>query len=104
MHGLSLSLWIILKNPRFITRIYVKEEIGITLEKSSMVFIERLKRTRSFVDIWMATADFKISDCVLDPDEVADIKWVSANELIDMVFEAEYRDSVYISVVEKFVK
>jgi len=29
MHGLSLSLWIILKNPSFVTRNYVLEEIRI---------------------------------------------------------------------------
>jgi len=29
MHGLSLSLWIILKNPSFVTRNYVLEEIKI---------------------------------------------------------------------------
>ena len=31
MHGLSLSLWIILKNPSFVTRNYVLEATGIIL-------------------------------------------------------------------------
>jgi isopentenyldiphosphate isomerase len=52
----------------------------------------------------VATADFELSECVLQPEEVAEVKWVSAGELIKMVFEAEYRDDNYKAVVQEFTK
>jgi 8-oxo-dGTP diphosphatase len=81
-----------------------KEEIGINLDKCKMYVTERLKRKHSYVDIWVATADFELSECVLQPEEVAEVKWVSAGELIKMVFEAEYRDDNYKAVVQEFTK
>jgi len=84
----------------------VKEELGINLDHDKMYLAERLKRpkTHSFVDIWVAKADFIITDCLLQPDEVAEAKWVSAGELIKTVFEAEYRDDNYKAIVQKFMK
>lgn len=82
----------------------VKEEIGIDLDESTMYRAERLKRKHSLVDIWIAIADFELTECVLQLEEVTDVKWVSSNELIKMVFEAEYRDDDYKAVVQRFTK
>lgn len=81
-----------------------KEEIGIDLYQNRMHIVERLKRKHSFVDIWVATLDFELSECILQSEEVAEVKWVSVDELIKMVFEAEYRDDDYKAVVQEFTK
>jgi 8-oxo-dGTP pyrophosphatase MutT (NUDIX family) len=66
-----------------------------------MYIATRLRRPHCFVDIWFTKADFNISDCVLQKEEVDDVKWVSAADLIKLVFEAEYRDDDYKAIIEK---
>jgi GrpB-like predicted nucleotidyltransferase (UPF0157 family)/8-oxo-dGTP pyrophosphatase MutT (NUDIX family) len=82
----------------------VEEEIGVRLDPSLMFIERRLCRKHSLIDIWVAYADFAIEDCRLDPAEVAEARWVDADSLVKIIFEAEYRDDEYKSIVEGMTK
>jgi GrpB-like predicted nucleotidyltransferase (UPF0157 family)/8-oxo-dGTP pyrophosphatase MutT (NUDIX family) len=82
----------------------VKEELGITLDPNLMYLEKRLRRTADFMDIWVARADFELSDCTLDPDEVDRVRWVTAEELLAIVFDGFFRDEAYQFVIENLVR
>lgn len=81
----------------------VKEEVGIILERDQMNLIGRLKRKNTFIDIWLAKANFDIDDCILQEDEVDDVMLVSSDKLINMVFEADYRDDDYRELIKNYI-
>ena len=47
-----------------------KEEVGISLTEEMLEFVARIKRRRSFIDIYFVKADFSLEDCVLQKEEV----------------------------------
>jgi GrpB-like predicted nucleotidyltransferase (UPF0157 family)/8-oxo-dGTP pyrophosphatase MutT (NUDIX family) len=81
-----------------------QEEIGISLDPGQMYLEKRLKRARSFNDVWVARADFDTADCNPEPAEVDEIRWVSADDLIRLVFGDSSYDSTYQTVVESLLK
>ncbi len=80
-----------------------REEIGIDLDPAYMRRICQLKREHKhcLIDIWLAEADFKLGDCVLQPEEVCEIKWVSRAEMLRLTYEQiHHGDEDYCEVVE----
>lgn len=84
----------------------VGEELGISLRPEQLRLQCRLKRRHSLVDLWLAEADFALGDCVLQEEEVADVRWVDSRELLELVQNADYRDrhDEYAAAVADFVK
>ena len=77
-----------------------KEEVGLALPKENMVLVARLKRKYSFVDIWCTKAEFSLEDCVLQPEEVDDVKLVTAQQLRSLLSNPQHhRDEAYRCVV-----
>lgn len=68
------------------------EELGIKADKEQMIFIKRLTRRNSFVDIWMLRSDIKMSDLKLQKSEVSAVKWVTAEQLNNMVKSGEFHN------------
>lgn len=60
-----------------------EEEIGVTLKAEQLQHMERITRSDSIIDVWLAEAEVNLADCVLE-DAVTEIKWVSTDELKQM--------------------
>ena len=59
----------------------LSEELGIKAPKGSLKFAGRLKRRNSFLDVWFIKCDADISRLRLQKSEVAEVKWVTSDEL-----------------------
>jgi isopentenyldiphosphate isomerase len=82
----------------------VKEEVGIQLLRDDLVYITRLKRRNTLVDVWAAYKDAAVEDVVMQEDEVDAVKYVSGDDLIDIVFRTEFRDDEYKNIVLEFIR
>lgn len=72
-----------------------KEEIGISLNPDRLHLAVRLKRKRSFVELWFAKTDVRLQDCVLQVGEVDEVKLISKKEMVNLIRQAKHRDSIY---------
>lgn len=81
-----------------------KEEVGILLEKEQFEFIEKIKRRHSFVDIYFVRANFDITKCVLQKDEVDSIKLSSPKELLNIVISSTNANSTYLAAINRAMK
>lgn len=77
----------------------VYEELGISLGKENLTHLWTLRREHNYANLWLAIADFKISDCILQEDEVDVVRFVSANEMKKLLAEAAYREEDYKRMV-----
>jgi 8-oxo-dGTP pyrophosphatase MutT (NUDIX family)/GNAT superfamily N-acetyltransferase len=77
----------------------VEEEVGIRLRKENLFHILTVRRERYFADIWFAIADFRLCDCILQEDEVDEVKFVSAHDMKQLLTEAVYRKEDYKRMV-----
>ncbi|HHW45775.1 MAG TPA: NUDIX domain-containing protein [Clostridiales bacterium] len=68
------------------------EELSIKADKNDMVFVKRLTRRNSFVDIWLTKTDIDISDLKLQKSEVSAIKWVTVEELNQMIKSGDFHN------------
>lgn len=77
-----------------------EEEVGIKLDKSELLLVGRLKRKKNFVDIYFAKKNFDISDCLLQKEEVDEVKLVCYDEMIDLALNSRRRDKEYLGVLK----
>ncbi|MCQ2455700.1 MAG: NUDIX domain-containing protein [Clostridia bacterium] len=80
------------------------EELGIKSNRDNLIKLLRLKRKNSFLDVWAITVDLPAESLVLQKSEVASAKWVTADQLYDMIENGEYHnygDEYFDSVFEK---
>ena len=68
------------------------EELGIKAPKGTLKFMGRLKRRNSFLDIWFIKCDADISRLRLQKSEVAEVKWVTPDELKIMIEQKSYHN------------
>ncbi len=73
-----------------------KEELGIDIDKESMELMLSLKRNNSFLDVWLVKQNVNLKDVVLQKEEVADVKWVTKEELGKMIERGEVVGTVNI--------
>lgn len=73
----------------------VEEEIGIKLELDELEHAARIKGEDRFMDIWFLRKDFDVSECTLQEEEVDDVKWIGAKEMIDHITNAPWRQAEY---------
>lgn len=71
------------------------EEVGLSLSPAQMHLAARLKRKRSFVELWFAKCAIDPHRCVLQDGEVDEVKLVSKHDMIDLIKNAKHRDSIY---------
>ena len=45
------------------------------------------KRNHDFVDVYLARKDINLNDIVMQKEEVAEVKWVSSEELENLIKE-----------------
>jgi len=81
-----------------------EEEVGIKLDKSELRLAGRLKRKKNFVDIYFVEKKFEVSDCMLQKDEVDEVKLVGCDEIIGLALNSGRRDEEYIGILKDAVR
>ena len=85
-----------------------KEELGIDIDKENMEFMLCLKRSNSFLDIWLVRQNIDLKDIVMQKEEVSDVKWVTKDEFEKMIDNNEVAGTVnlyfdmFINLLEKY--
>lgn len=79
----------------------VQEELGLAIQSDGLCYLARLRRGIHLIDIWTCRVDFVLSDIVVQPDEVDEVKLVSADEMIRIVF-GEFEDKEYEALITRF--
>ncbi len=67
-----------------------EEELGITPNMGHSKLILTIKREKDFVDMWFVKQNFDISSLNLQKEEVSSAKWVTFEELNDMLKNNEF--------------
>lgn len=70
----------------------LSEEMGIKVQKEEMKKINRVIKRNSIADIWLVKKDIDVFDLVLQKEEVSDAKWVSLEELKNMIKNKRFYD------------
>lgn len=70
----------------------LKEELGIDKRRDELVYVTRMIRRNSLLDIYLTFTDCNPEELTLQQDEVAEVKWVSADELAEMVKNGEFHN------------
>lgn len=81
-----------------------KEELGIDINPIYKPISH--KRNSDFTDIWVVKQEINLGDVKLQKEEVCDVKWVTIEELRDMIHKGEfYRYSdKYFDLLSKYIK
>ncbi len=70
----------------------LQEELGICAPKGTLKLMGRLKRRNSFLDVWFIRCDADISRLRLQRSEVAEVKWVTPDELRIMIENRQFHN------------
>ena len=70
----------------------LKEELGIQKQREELVYVTRMIRRNSLLDVYLTFTDCSVDDLTLQEDEVAEVKWVTAEELAEMVENGEFHN------------
>ncbi len=78
----------------------VKEELGLKTEKNqySLLF-HNLYHNKILLDIFLLEYDFCVNDCVIQKEEVEQIKFYSFDEMIEILTSS--KDKVYMDIIKK---
>jgi len=68
------------------------EELGIKTHRGTLKKILRIKRRNSLLDIWVTVCDLPVEALKLQESEVAEVKWVTEQELRNMVKEEKFHN------------
>lgn len=77
------------------------EELGIESDKESLKKLTRIKRRNSLLDVWLTVCDTPAEELVLQSSEVAEAKWVTYEELKEMIENGSFHNygKEYFSVI-----
>lgn len=79
-----------------------KEEIGIDIDIADITKIGRVQNDTSFLDIWYIKKEFKVEDCILQKEELSDVKWISINSFLNLIKDSDYKDKVYKEFIYEY--
>lgn len=68
------------------------EELGIKSDKTNLKKLIRIKRRNSLLDIWFIETNLKVSELKLQKSEVAEAKWVSREQLDNMIANGTFHN------------
>lgn len=80
------------------------EEVGIDISDAKVRFVGRVKKKKSFADVYFVEKDFDIRDCVLQKEEVEEVRLVDRKELLELQMNDRLRDAAYMEVIETAVR
>lgn len=67
----------------------VQEEMGLQIEESELSLLEVYQHKNYFMDIFMVHKDVDVHSLTLQAEEVVDARWVSHEELLQMIAEKQ---------------
>lgn len=79
------------------------EEIGIRISEDSLHYIGRVKKRRSFIDIFLVKMQFDLDDCHLQREEVEAVRLVPGAEVLRMEQEKRKREKDYIELLRNML-
>ena len=68
------------------------EELGIESDRDSLMWLTRIKRRNSLLDVWVITSDIDEDSLTLQKSEVAEAKWVKKEELEQMIENGQFHN------------
>lgn len=80
------------------------EELGIKSDEKTLKKLLRLKRRNSWLDVWYIECDIPANELTLQSSEVAEAKWVTKEELMEMIENGKFHNygkEYFTSVLEK---
>lgn len=80
-----------------------REEVGISLSEENLTYIGRVKKRRSFIDIFLARRNFTVEDCRLQREEVQEVKLVSGSEVLRMEQDKRKRERDYVDLLRRML-
>ena len=83
-----------------------KEEIGIDLDVDKLELMLTVKREKVFVDVWLLKQDIDINSIIMQKDEVAEVRWVTLEEIRNMINGGKTSPSIeiYFNTLENLIK
>ena len=70
----------------------INEELGIDIEINELKHIYIDKRNRVFIDVYYLKKDIDINDLTLQEEEVEFVKWLSVDEINNLINNNEFRE------------
>lgn len=82
----------------------IHEELGVKVDE--VTFLKRIvwEKYNHFIDIYVLCKDVDLSDLTLQKSEVADVKYISKDEMLELIRNMDYRPAEYRTAVENYVK
>ncbi len=68
------------------------EELGIATTPGEMTLVKRLRRRNAFTDVWLLKRDVDDAELCLQTEEVAEIRWVTEQELRVMIVKGDFHN------------
>lgn len=81
----------------------VKEELGIDLDIDNSEIVFTVKFSRGFDDVWLVRQNVEISELKLQYEEVAEAKWVTREEIMEMIQRKEIIPYSYFDMIFKLI-
>lgn len=70
----------------------VKEEIGINIDSERIKMLFRIKKKDHFADVWIIRKNVALNELEIQVEEVSLAKWVSKEELSDMIYTGVFHN------------
>lgn len=70
----------------------LQEELGIKTACGDMTHAARIRRRNAFVDVWLLKRDIADEEFSLQKEEVAEIRWVTEQELRVMIVKGDFHN------------
>ena len=74
----------------------VLEELGIEPNMDGAKMLFTLNRDNNFCDVWLVRQEICLDECVLQVEEVSDVRWANRKQIFKMIAEGEFVQYSYI--------
>ena len=79
----------------------VREELGLNLKGCEYRLVGKNVYFDCLNDVYFFYTDYSVDDCILDPEEVMDVKEIDAEELIDLIKDSPFKSDDYLNMITK---
>lgn len=70
----------------------IEEELGLVVDFKELKHIETIKREQAFQDTYYLEKNINIEDLKIQEEEVEYVKWLSINEINELIKKGEFRE------------
>ena len=80
------------ENSETAARRELEEELSIVTKPGEMQHVAHLRRRNAFTDVWVLKRDIDETTLTLQAEEVAEVRWVTEQELRVMIVKGEFHN------------